>query len=85
MQYTCFFQVNSSFINIPRNFVLLIGTICWLSYVMPIFEIDLLVAVNCIKCIICVGGQKSYMFHLGKTTTICLVLHMWVKEAITQL
>ena len=32
--------------------------ICWLSYVMSISEIDLLVALNCIKCI-CVGDQKS--------------------------
>jgi len=25
--------------------------ICWLSYVMSISEVDLLVAVNCMKCI----------------------------------
>lgn len=51
---------------------------------MSTSEIDLLVAVSCIKCI-CIGDQKSYMFQLSKTTIICLVLQMWVKEAITQL
>jgi len=49
--------------------------ICWLSYVLSISEIDLLVAVNCIKCI-CIGDQVSYVFQLGITTIICLVLQM---------
>ena len=79
-----FLQVNSSFVKFPRNFVLVIGTICWLSYVMSVSEIDLLLAVNCIESI-CIGDQTIYVFWLGKTTIICLVFQMWVKEAITQL
>ena len=45
----CFFQVNVPFIKISRNFLLVIGMICMLWYVMLISEIDLPLAVNCIN------------------------------------
>ena len=38
IQSTCFVQVNVSFIKIPRNFVLVIGTICFSSCVYRVSQ-----------------------------------------------
>ena len=52
IQSICFSQVNVSFINFSANFASVIGKTCFLSYVMLISEIDLLLAANCIKCVL---------------------------------
>ena len=51
IQTICFFQVNVSFINFSGNFVSVIGMTCLLSCVMLQSDIDLLLAVNCTKCV----------------------------------
>jgi len=63
IQPICFFEVSVSSIKIPKNFVVIIGTVCLLSYIMLRFGINLLLAVNRIKCVVLKFTESKFALN----------------------
>lgn len=70
----CFFQVSVSVIEISRNFVLVVGVICFLPYIMLVSVSGLLLPLNWIKCVLLKYIETKFVLcHLFVCSKIVLI------------